>query len=199
MVCCFPAMFRGRLRRITVFHRKNHRKLTWSLQPLFLWLQILGIPTGRSLVSSVTRRCVVLILGVLIMIWVVSSRTYRVFNGISNLRDVTVTRAELWSTTLYHLNDNLGGILISLNLFIVCHLNWNSLWKNACEIEQRLKFDETSYSSLRKMSAAILMLLSMVNCMQYCIYLLFDSIQSILIKLLILIDFRTLLFRSLDV
>ena len=155
-------MFKERLRRITIFRSKSHKKLTWSLQPIVLWLQILGMPTSRS-PSSVVRRITVLVVGAVIMIWVVSSRIYKIIGIFQTPTNLTFTRAELWILTLNQFNDHLSGILISLNLIIVCHLKWKLLWKNVCEIEQRLKFADTDYGYIRKMSATALLLLLMVN------------------------------------
>lgn len=162
-------MFKERLRRIPIFRSKNHRKLTWSLQPMFFWLQILGIPAGRPPLTSVVQRYVVLLLGIFLMIWVVSALCYQMFCASTKDRGDD-TQPERWIAILYTFNNSLGGILVSLNLVLIYHFNWKSLWKNACEIEQRIKFTETSYNNLRKMSTSVLMLLSMVSSTQMCKY-----------------------------
>ena len=149
---------------------KYQADLEWSWKPIFLWMQLLGIPAGRSHLSSVVRRTAVLIVGVAMVIWKVSSSIYFFTGKISKIiRDggnepgFKPSKTEFWTDTLNYIQLFFSGISINLCFFIVSHLQWEALWENVCEIEDAMRSNETSFRSLRKMAWVAITVLILVS------------------------------------
>ena len=142
--------------------------LKWSMEPIFLWLQVFGVASGH--LQPAFRRYTVVFLGVGMMVWVTSSRIQFILDYVRyavniNLNELPgrISNNELRIHSLNQLQAHCSTILMCLSLFIVGHLQWESLWKNACEIEQTMRLDEKFSCSLRKMVYIATVMLAMVK------------------------------------
>ena len=143
---------------------KFKRDLSWSLQPIFLWMQLLGIPSGQLHLSSAFRRYTVLLVGMAMMIWVVPSNIRPILAFIHTGKSLSRTKVTvIWFETLQEFQYVFLNILISLSLVITAHLQWRSMWKNAIKVEYGMIFDKAFYCSVRKTSIAALVLLTLVS------------------------------------
>lgn len=164
-------MFTQYRRNIRRLHSKDKPDLEWGLRPILLWMEILGMLSGRSHSSSVVRRAIVLTVGVAMMIWKVSADTVSFIENIQlsfavyiNQSGFTSTQTEFSMEGLNQIQIYFSEVAITLNFFTVSHFQWGSLWKKMCEIEKSMKLDETFYRSLRKMSWAAIVVIVLVSC-----------------------------------
>ena len=167
-VCDRKDMFGPRIRITPVIRNEHQRNLEWSMRPIFLWLHILGIPS--NLLQTAIRRYIFLFFGVTLMVWMSSSHIQFILDYVQYALNINLSKLpfevsnnELRIHSLNQLQDHCNTILICLSLFVVSHLQWESLWKNACEIEQAMKLDGTFFCSLRKIINAAVILLTVVR------------------------------------
>lgn len=159
-------MFTRRVKILPAIPSKFQRDLSWAFRPIFVWMQLLGIPTGQLHLSSAVRRYLFFVAGLVMMIWVSFSNIRNMFQVVQTRTHETnkkwsVTR--VWSEALQEILVNSVSVLISLSLFIISQMRWPSIWKHAIEIEQKMSFDKTFYCLTRKISIAASMLLTMVR------------------------------------
>lgn len=166
LVFMFETMFRRRVKRLPRISSKHQRDLGWALVPIFVWMQILGIPTGRFHSSWTIHRYVVLFVGMMMMTSVLFSVTDRMLNyknrQANNLMK-KLTDTEKWIDALQEFQTYCATITMNFSLFIVANIKWTSMWKKATEIEESMEFDQAFYCSVRKLSTAALTLLMLVR------------------------------------
>ena len=162
-------MFGPNIRIAPVIGSEHQIGLEWSMRPIFLWLQILGIPS--NLLQPASYRYTVLSFGITMMFWVTSSHIQFAIDYIDyemniDLNDLPckISYNELRIRSLDHLQGHCITIVICLSFFVAGHLQWESLWKNACEIERVMKLNEAFARSLRKIVYLAATLLALVNC-----------------------------------
>ena len=115
--------------------------------------------------ASTIRRCVFSFVGIAMMIWVVFSNLRQIFERTqtaTNEPNKKWSLTRIWSEALQELLVHSVNILISLSLFFISQVRWTSIWQNALEIEQRLRFGKQFYCSVRKISITASILLVMV-------------------------------------
>ena len=155
-------MFHRGLWRIPTIPSQYEHDLAWSLQPMSVWLQMLAIPSGRFHLCSTGQRRAILAAGMVIIVWMVTSRIRIVSNYVKE-----VTLAASWTglsiDQLNLLQGNCNIVLISASLLIGAHCRWESLWKKACQIEEMMTLDATFYRSIRRTSWTAILLLLLVN------------------------------------
>ena len=134
--------------------------LTSCLQPIFLWMQMVGIPSGEYHSSSRYRRYPILVVGIALMTWVVTANSYKLLQ-VPDRSGGGSTRQWTWALKTFQTHS--AHIVISLNLFIGAHLQWRHLWHKACQIEQIMSFNADFYRALRKISTAAISLLLLVH------------------------------------
>ena len=177
-VSCWENMLKRTVEKLPTVDGKCKRDLLWSLQPIFLWMQVLGIPSGQLQLSWVFRRYVVLIIGVTMMIWVVPSNIRSISSYIHTGQSLSKIKAigltfHGWITrfeTVQEFQYLFLNVSISLSFVIVAHVQWRSTWKNAVKVEYAMRFDTTFYRSVRKISTAALVLLFLVNKLETEVY-----------------------------
>ena len=139
----------------TILSEYTH-DLEWSLQPVFLWMQICGTPMVPFR-SSPLRHYASLCVGIIIMIWILAS----------NVFFISVWRLEShkagWIFSVFRLYPPLTNITIAFSFIFSAQINWKSMWRIAVEIENSIGFNSTFYSSLRKISMAAMTVLVSVN------------------------------------
>ena len=168
-------MLTRRFKKLPTIASKYEEDLTWALGPIFLWMQILGIPAGHFHSASTIRRCVAFLVGIAMMIWVVFSIVKRMLNYI-HLRSgnsmAGLSKTEIWTDALQEFQTYCATILISLSLFIGAAVQWTSMWKNVVQVEKTLGFNKTFYCTVRKVSTAASILLTLVKLVRKLISLL---------------------------
>ena len=163
-------MFMRRVTKLPTITSKYEHDLTWALQPIFVWLQVLGIPTGQIHLASTIRRYTVLFIGVGMMLYTIFSVMDRMLNYIRQQPDNstdTLSGTEIWIDALQEFQTYCATILISLSFYIAANVTWIPMWKNAVQIEQSMRFDKTFYRSIRNISTAALTLLALVKLSKY--------------------------------
>ena len=131
--------------------------LEWSMRPMFLLMQMFGIPTFPHRSSSHFRRYTLLCAGFIIMIFILTFNMQLVYDWTSS------NHKEGWITSLHKFYPPLTNIVITFNLIASAHMQWTSMWKIAIEIENSIRFDATFYHSLRKIAIAVWLMLIVVN------------------------------------
>ena len=166
-----------RVTKLPTITSKYEHDLTWALQPIFVWLQVLGIPTGQIHLASTIRRYAFFLAGMTMMIWVICSNLQQILKHTqahTNEPNKKWSLTRIWSEALQELLVHSVSILISLSLFIISQLRWTSMWQNAIEVEQRIRFDKKFYHSIRKISIAASMILAVVSKFQFEMFHLFQ-------------------------
>ena len=142
-------------------------------------MQVLGIASGQLHTSSAFRRYVVLFLGTVMMIWMILSNIRPILLYFHTGYSPAKVKAagwtlNSWTTRLEVLQEFqfiFLNISISLSFFSAGHLQWRAVWKKAAKVEYAMRFDETFYRSIRKMSLAAVSLVVLVSKLQtemYC-------------------------------
>lgn len=160
--------------------------LEWSLQPVFLWMQILGIPSGRFHLSSILRRAIVLMVGVIMVIWrVLSSISFFLVNINRMIKDggnepgFQSSKTEKCMEVINEILLLFSDVSMNLSFVAVSHWQWKSLWKKACKIEEAMKLDETFFRSLRKIAWAAIVVLILVSCLKIFFKTQIQTIESL--------------------
>ena len=156
-------MFEPSLRKIPIISSEYRLDFAWSLKPVFLWMQVVGIPVDSLRSSSLLRRCMVLLVGITMVVWGEASQVRNMIDSIPERKNPNISLIEWWTNTLFEYQEFVSFTIINLSLFISVYFQWKPLWENAEEIEQTMSFNETFYLPLRKVSYVAVTLLVLVN------------------------------------
>ena len=166
VVGCFVTMFTQRLRRLLKVGGSSQHDLAWGLQPILLWVQILGISSPRLHSTSRIQHWSVLLLGVVLMVWMVCSSTGKILDYIhTEICDWKQkgSRTWMWTDALQEVQLHIASILISVSLFVVTLSQRTSMWNCIIEAERSIRFTDDFHRSVRKISIAASILFVLVK------------------------------------
>ena len=162
--CCPETMFTRRLKKLPTVDRRYQRDLAWGLQPILLWLQMLAIPSVQLRSSSPFQRVAVPLVGMVMVIWMVSSNVLKLLNYIhTGINDSKQSLTWIWIDALQELQHHSISILTSISLFIGAYVQQKSMWSSFVLVERSLRFDENFYRSVRRTSMAAIAVLIFVS------------------------------------
>ena len=152
-------MFLERVHPLTQL-RKDIPDVAWSLKPIFIWMQIIGIHLIPSAIHSTLRRFSNLCFDLSMLLATIITRIYKFSVSIDGL---SATNTQMLSQIMTKLHLDLSVIGIHIGMLTTALFKWRSLWLCIQQIEQVLQFHEQFYQKLRRFTLVTLVWIVLVT------------------------------------
>lgn len=132
---------------------ENGNRLAWSLRPVFLSLQILGIDLNVWGPRSVIHRWFLFGLGVLLSGLVVLSNGLHFMTLKLNGLPTTV---DLWCTLLQKSTRLVSSLLFQTSIYWMVYFKWTKLWDGIVEMGHHIRAGKSNKKKLSRVPVWIL-------------------------------------------